>query len=180
MLNTAIRYGAISRILHWLMALMIVVLVLLGMYMTDLPKADPARAQIIALHKAFGALVLLAWVLRLAWLRISPAPRLPGAFSKQERRLIKGLQGILYALMFLAPAAGYTLSVASGHPVSVFGVFDLPSLFGVNHTLAHLARTLHAPLAYALLGVAALHALGAITHRLKDRGGATDVLPRML
>ncbi|MDA8383161.1 MAG: cytochrome b [Betaproteobacteria bacterium] len=180
MLNTATRYGAISRTLHWLMALMIVALVLLGLYMTDLPKADPARAQIVALHKAFGVLVLMAWVLRLAWLRISPAPRLPGEFSRPERRLIKGLQGLLYALMFLAPAAGYTLSVAGGHPVSVFGLFDLPRLFGANHALAHLARALHAPLAYALVGVAALHAMGAIKHRLRDRGGATDVLPRML
>ena len=40
-------------------------------------------------------------IVRLIWLRLSPAPALPGVFTDKERKLVKALQGSLYLLMLL-------------------------------------------------------------------------------
>ena len=38
--NSARRYGAVAIALHWLMALLLVTLIVLGLYMTALPDVD--------------------------------------------------------------------------------------------------------------------------------------------
>ena len=58
LMNSAQGYGLVSKALHWLIAVMILTLIGVGAYMTDLDKDAPARAQIYGLHKAFGVKVL--------------------------------------------------------------------------------------------------------------------------
>mgnify|MGYP000550192051 CR=1 FL=1 len=80
LMNSAQDYGLVSKVLHWLIAIMILTLIAVGAYMSDLDKDAPARAQIYGLHKAFGVTVL-----GLAGLHIAGALNVP--LDKLKRRL---------------------------------------------------------------------------------------------
>lgn len=178
--NNAETYGSFSKALHWLMAILIVMLLAVGFYMTGLDKEDPSRGQIYGMHKAFGVLALLLVMIRVIWLRISPAPALPAVFTAKEKRVVSSIKGILYLLMFLMPISGYVMSTAGGRATSFFGLFDLPMLIGENKALAGFTKEAHEILAFVIIAFIVLHVAGAIKHRLKDRNGPSDIMNRIL
>ncbi len=174
------RYDGLARTLHWLMALMILTLIVVGVYMSDLPKDDPMRGQLYGMHKAFGALTLILLVVRLAWLRVSPPPALPAVFDGKEVFIIKGVKSLLYLFMLLTPLSGYVMSTAAGYPISMFGLFDMPMLIEKNKELAERAGDMHEVFAFTMLLLVVIHAAGAVKHRLKEKGTEKDILARML
>jgi len=182
--NSATEYGTFSKALHWLMAAIILTLIAVGIYMADLPTDTAEQKQyafqFFNLHKSFGVVVLVLIVVRLAWLRISPAPLLPDAFAAKEKMVVKALQGVLYLLMVLVPLSGYLMSNAGGHPINFFGMGELPALIGKSKGFGEFAHEMHEILGWSILFVIILHMAGAIKHRLKDKGGETDILKRML
>lgn len=174
------RYSVPSRILHWVSAVIIFLLIVVGWYMSGLPEDDPSRLSIYDTHKSLGVLAFLLFVARVAWLRVAPAPELPAVFDEKERRVIKGVQSLLYVLILLIPVSGYVMSTAAGYPVSFFGLFTLPALIGKSEAVAGLAHGAHAIMAYAALALVLVHMAGALKHRLLDKGGESDILARML
>lgn len=182
--NSSTAYGTFSKLLHWGMALIILTLIAVGIYMADLPKDTPEQKdyafQFYGLHKSFGVIVLLLIVVRLVWLRLSPAPELPAVFEGKERLLVTGLQKLLYLLMLLAPLSGYLMSNSAGFPVQVFGLFEMPALVEKSEALNGFLHEAHELLGFGILLLVILHAAGAIKHRLKDKGGESDILGRML
>ena len=178
--NDAENYGSFSKLLHWLMAVLIIALLAVGFYMTGLDKEDPSRGQIYGMHKAFGVLTLMLVAIRIIWLRISPAPALPAVFTPKEKRVVSSVKGVLYVMMFLMPISGYVMSSAANRPTSFFGLFDLPMLIGENKALADVAHEAHELLAFVTIAFLLLHVAGTIKHRLKDRNGPSDIMNRML
>ncbi len=180
--NSTETYGAFSKLMHWLMALLIVILLAVGFYIAGFDKENlaPSQIQMIGMHKAFGVLALLLLVVRLVWLRLSPAPLLPAVFTPKEKKIVSSVKGVLYLLMLLAPISGYVMSSAAGRPTSFFGLFELPMLIGENKALAGVAHEAHELLAFAMIVFVVLHVAGAIKHRLKDRNGPSDIMNRML
>ena len=178
--NTAEQYGTYTKILHWLMAALIVTMVIIGLYMSDLGKEDPVRRQLYDLHKSLGVLAMLLIAVRLIWLRISPPPALPAVFTENETRLVSLVKVALYLLMVIIPVSGYLLSVAGGHSVSFFGLFDLPSIMGKNKDTHEFFENLHSFMADVIIGAVLLHVAGAVKHRIQDKNGESDILNRML
>lgn len=182
--NSATEYGLLSKTLHWLMAAIILTLIFVGIYMAGLPKETAAEKQyafqFYGLHKSFGVIALALIVLRLVWMRISPAPQLPAAFAPKERVVVKALQGLLYLLMIVVPLSGYLMSNAGGHPINFFGLGELPALIGENKAIGGLSHEVHGIMGWSILVLIVLHMAGVIKHRLKDKGGETDILKRML
>ncbi len=182
--NSAIEYGVVSKTLHWLMAAIILVLIFVGIYMAGLPKEAAAEKQyafqFYNLHKSFGVVAFGLILLRLVWVAISPVPKLPSAFAPKERAVVKALQGLLYLLMLVMPISGMVMSNASGRPVNFFGLGELPALIAENEALAGIAHEVHEIMGWTLLVLIVLHMAGPLKHRLKDKGGETDVLKRML
>ena len=182
--NSATEYGLVSKTLHWLMAAIILGLIFVGIYMADLPMETAEEKQyafqFYDLHKSFGVVAFALIILRLVWIPISPAPQLPSAFAPKERMMVKALQGLLYLLMLVMPISGMVMSNAGGHPINFFGMGNLPALIGENEGLAEIAHEVHEIMGWTILVVIILHMAGAIKHRLKDKGGETDILKRML
>lgn len=178
--NDAENYGSFSKLLHWLIAVLIIALLAVGFYMAGLDKEDPSRGQIYGMHKAFGALTLLLVAIRVIWLRINPAPALPAVFTPKEKRVVSSVKGVLYVLMFLMPISGYVMSSAANRPTSFFGLFDLPMLIGENKAIAGAAHEAHELLAFVTIAFLLLHVAGTLKHRLKDRNGPSDIMNRML
>lgn len=182
--NSATEYGTFSRLVHWLMAAIILTLIGVGIYMADLPRDTEAQKQyafqFYGMHKSFGVIIILLVALRLVWLRISPNPALPAVFEGKERLLIESLKKLLYLMMIVVPVSGYLMSNAGGHPIKFFGLFELPALIGKSKAIGGVMHEVHEIAGFTILFVVLLHMAGAIKHRLKEKGSARDILQRIL
>lgn len=174
--NTAESYGAVAKGFHWVIAVLIIGLLAVGLYMSDLPP-DPFKFQLYGMHKAFGITVLGLAVLRLLWRFSAVVPASLPHHAQWEKFLARAAHYALYALMIAIPLSGWAMSSAGGHPVSFFGLFEIPPLVGKNPELGHDLAELHETLAWTLMGVLALHIAGAIKHHFVDKD---ETLRRML
>ncbi len=173
------NYGTFAKFLHWGMALMLIVLIAVGTYMTGLDKADPSKIQIMGMHKSFGVIFMQFAILRIIWSRLNNSPSLPNVLATWEKFLSKTITGSLYILMLAIPFSGYAMTNLFGYPVSLFGLIDLPVLFDKAPNMALLAKQAHGLLVYTLLAALFAHIAGVLKHRFLDKPEA-DVLPRML
>jgi cytochrome b561 len=79
------RWGGVSQTLHWLIALLILTLGIVGLTMGELPKT-PKYFWVYTAHKSLGITVLTLVVLRLGWrLYAGAPPAVPGTPTWQER-----------------------------------------------------------------------------------------------
>ncbi len=165
--NTADSYGLVARILHWLMALLIIGLIIVGLIMEELPEGD-LQSQIVSLHKATGGVVLILLIIRLAWKAFNPQPEII-APSPMQKRIAKIAHWTLYGLVALQAVSGVLMSQAKGYAVSIFGLFDLPTLVDENEGLAEIVYEIHHLSWIALSVVIAIHAAAAVKHHFIDK-----------
>lgn len=170
-----VRYDAVARALHWVMAAAIMALWVVGHMIDALPKG-PVRSEVIGLHKAIGVVLLVLAMARLAWRMIRPQPPLPESMPAAERLMASAGHLALYLLMVLIPLDGILLSQSAGREVSVFGLV-LPALVGKDDALKEMFKGGHVALGWVLAAVLVGHVAAALRHRfiLKD-----EVMARML
>lgn len=173
--NTKDSYGLVSKALHWITALIILALVLVGLYMTQLAYS-PFKLEIYALHKSFGILVLWLVGLRIIWKLLTAKPEAHPNHKWWEKLLAKLTHIFLYIAMIGMPLSGWLMSSAGEYPVPFFGI-QMPDLVDKNPQLAGLMNNIHEILAYILIGAVLLHAVGALKHHFIDRD---STLLRML
>lgn len=131
--NTTVRFGHISILIHWIVALAVYGLFALGLWMVGLGYYDTWYHRAPEIHKSIGVLVFAAMVFRLAWRFISPPPKPLDSYSTKTRLGAWLAHLLLFAGLFGILLSGYLISTAEGQPVSVFGWFDIPAtLFGLD------------------------------------------------
>ena len=174
------RYSTVAIVLHWLLALVIMVMFGVGIYMTDLP-ISPQRLKLYNWHKWAGVTFLALTLLRLVWRLTHRPPALPAAITRTmpgwQHRAYHATHHLMYLLFFAVPLVGWAYSSAAGFPIVWFGQIPLPNLLPVNKELAELIKPLHKYLALALMALAGLHIAAAVKHQLVDRD---RLLGRML
>lgn len=169
------KYSIKIRLIHWVMAALLLGMVALGIYMSGLDNDVSYKWNLYGWHKSFGVLLLLLVTLRLVVRLSTKSPPMPAAIAPNWRKLAKLGHVLLYTLMFAIPIAGITMSQAGGHPIVFFGL-ELPVLIEKNKELGGIAHELHEILAYTLLAVVALHVAGVIKHAVS---GEYNLLSRM-
>src|SRR5215471_17843504 len=103
----AARYPLAVIVLHWIVALAVIALVLLGWWMQTIAKIPVGpRADAYNLHKSIGLTVLLLMALRLAWRASHRPPELP-PLPRWQAWAAHAVHISLYALMFVAAFSGY-------------------------------------------------------------------------
>jgi cytochrome b561 len=83
----------------------------------------------------------------------------------------------LYALLLALVPLGFAIRWSGNHPLSFFGLIDIPAAFRLARPNARSARELHELAANILMALAGLHAAAALFHQYVLRDG---VLARML
>lgn len=174
--NSQTHYGAVTRLLHWITAVLVIGLLAAGLYMTDMP-ASPDKFKVYGLHKSFGMTVLFLTLCRCLWHRVSKKPDAVATLKRWEKHFSKALHLFLYVLLAAMPLTGWIFSSAANHPVSFFGFFTLPDLVTPDKDLAAAFKELHEIAGTILMIVAGLHALAAFKHHFIDKD---SVLRRML
>jgi cytochrome b561 len=174
--TTSVRYGALAKLFHWVIAALIVTQFVLARMANDLPLGA-RKLGLLARHKSVGMTILMLAILRLLWRLKSAPPALPSGMSGIEQIAARGTHLAFYVLLFAMPLTGWMMSSAKNYSVSWFGLFTWPNLIGKNEAAFDVLLTTHEILSYLLFAVAVLHILAALKHHFWNRD---DVLVRML
>lgn len=161
-------YSRESRILHWLIALIILMQLCMGFVLDDL--ADDLRSVFMVVHKSFGITLLGLMGLRFYWLYRSGRPTLPATMPPWELWLSRGVQYMMYLLLLAMPIDGWIMSMLANHPPRYFGLFTLV-IPGIrpDKALAREWLVVHQTLAWVLIGLIGLHISGAVKHAVVDK-----------
>jgi cytochrome b561 len=165
--NSSVRYGWVAQALHWVIVALLVVQVPLGMIAHELP-AGLERLVLMSRHKSLGITILALAAVRFAWRwfnRPPPAPPMP-RWQAIASRLN---HGALYALLFALPLTGWLSSSAANHPVSWFGLLQLPDFIAPDTGLKEALEETHELLVILLLALTLLHVAAALKHQFIDR-----------
>lgn len=171
-----VRYSRPAIALHWLIALLIVIIAALGLYMVDLPDAAPERELLFDWHRWLGVTAFVFILARMLWRTVRKPPALVASMPRLQRLAASATHFALYALMVVGPLTGYLLTNRAGEAVKVFG-WSLPPLIGEDAGQVKLFEGIHAYVNYALIAIAVLHALAAFKHHFIDRD---ETLARMV
>jgi cytochrome b561 len=178
------RYTVVAIILHWVMALGILALAVIGLLMVHAHLPLHRKFALYQLHKSIGITILLAAFLRVLWRLWHKPPALPAHMPQLEQLAARGGHLALYFFLFALPVTGWALVSASvlSIPTHLYGVIPWPHL-PVLSTLHNKApveailKLVHRYGAWTLLAVVAGHAAAALRHHFVKRD---DVLTRML
>ena len=162
-------YGLVAILLHWVVAAGVIGLFALGVWMVGLTYYDPWYNRAPDWHRSLGVLLLGVLALRVAWRLAVPRPAPEPGHKPWERVLGHAAHLVLNLLTLAVIVAGYLISSADGSAVAVFDWFRVPAAFDGFERQETLAGTWHKWLAYALIGLAAMHALAALKHQVVDR-----------
>ena len=175
--NTRDSYGLVAILVHWVVALVVIGLFVLGLWMVELTYYDVWYRQAPHIHKSVGILLLLLMLGRVLWRLVNPTPRLEPGTTPLEQALARTAHRLLYLLIFAVIVAGYLISTADGRSVDVFGLFSVPALISGIPNMEDVAGKVHLVLAVTLVSLAGVHALAALKHHFLDKD---RTLKRML
>jgi cytochrome b561 len=170
--TTPQAYSRAQIALHWTMGALIVVLVPMGLVMSD---ADPDGALRLWLSRAHAGLGMLLGALLVARavvrLRAPKVAELPGSTPVQRTAM-----RVVHVGIYLALAA----VLFSGSATSFLG--DWPAyLFGRTPSAPDLheipPREGHETFVFALLGLTLMHVAGVVLHEIRKGGAIRRMLP---
>lgn len=167
------RYGSVSRIFHWGMALLIV---WQGLKFFDrINDGEHWVGQtLVPWHVGIGSLLFLLVVLRIVWAGTQRNNR--PVQDPATATLVKVGHFLLYAAMVLMPVSGVMYLVGSGYGWSPFGI-QLIAKGPEIPWMGTLGGAVHSPLAWLLLVMIIGHIGIALIHQFVKKDG---VLNRML
>ena len=112
--NTRDAWGWPARLIHWIMALLVIGMLAFGFYLTNgFNPGDPAKLGLVQQHKSFGFTVFALACLRLVWRAMNPTPKLPDGMNRLERTAARASHIALYMLMVALPISGWLMASAS-------------------------------------------------------------------
>jgi cytochrome b561 len=163
--RTGEHYDSTTIGLHWVTALMVVIL-WGGAEVADFVPAGVWRTNGWTLHVALGFALVTVLIWRIVW-RFTGRRRLPAADANPTIHLVaEASHYVLYALLFTTVALGVADAFARG-----FSLTDLSSLPALGDKEARTVLALrHGFAADLLIAVAFIHAAAALAHHyiLKD------------
>ncbi|MFZ4832594.1 cytochrome b [Rouxiella sp. Mn2063] len=168
-MNSPRHFHPVLRLVHWLMALLIMAMLFIGVGMVS--TVSSLHETLISLHKPLGIALLLLVVVRL-YLRFRyPTPALPAQLPAAQKRVAYLSHWLLYALMLLQPLLGWAMLSAAGYPITLWAGFTLPPLLGKNIDLYALLCPAHTWVALLLFIAILAHLTAALFHALILRDG---------
>lgn len=196
MIQTSSRYTKTAVVLHWLIAIFLVVMFILGWFMADLPKegakksaydllnlgiytwqlseeASP-RTFYFNLHKSLGITIFVLIAIRVLWRISHKPPTFLNSYKVIERKIATGTHHLLYLLMVAVPLTGLLMALYSKYGVKWFGLDLIKGLD--NKAIREFFECAHELVGVILLFFVALHVIGALKHKFIDKD---DTLNRM-
>ena len=165
------QFAVFSRILHWLMAAMLLAMLFIGVSMV---ASLGNYHRLVAIHRPLGIMILILAAIRLVNRLCTTLPPFPPTMSVFERKIAHCSELLLYALMFALPLVGWGMLSAGHYPIVMFGPVHLPPILPANPTLYAVLRKTHTLLAYLLFFTFLAHLGGVLLHTLIIRDRLLD------
>ncbi len=172
---TSIRYAGGSRILHWLVAALVFVLIPVGIWMAgraEINLFDDLTNTLYAWHKAIGATVLVLMVIRVIFKLRHDSPPYPVTLSRRQILAAKSLHHLLYLLLVLTPLLGWA-GVTAFPALITLGGYNLPAmpLVPEDQALATRLFEIHGASALLLATLIVGHIGAALLHLVVHKDG---------
>ena len=171
MANNPTQFTLLSRILHWLMAAMLLAMLFVGVSMV---ASLGNYHRLVAIHRPLGIMILILAAIRLVNRMVTTLPPFPPTMSRRERFLASVSERLLYTLMFALPLVGWGMLSAGHYPIVMFGPVHLPPILAPNPTLNAILRKTHTLLAYLLFLTFLAHLCAVLFHTLIKRDRLLD------
>jgi cytochrome b561 len=166
-------YTGTAKALHWTIVALLIVQFVLAWTMPEI-RRDTKPETLINLHLSFGALILLAAIIRMAWRATHTEPPPEDGLPPWQLQSAR----VMHGLLFVLPILGWINASWRGFPATVFGLFELPKLVATRAPGFGWTGDVHGLLAnYLMLTLVGLHVAAGLYHYFirRDR-----VLQRML
>jgi cytochrome b561 len=168
-------YSLIARALHWMTAIFIIILIALGVWMTERAAAnlwDALTNTLYGWHKLIGFLVLLLTAIRIIVKLRSKRPPYPPSVGPAALKLSAAVHGALYLLLLVVPLLGWA-AVTAFPALITLGGFHLPAMPGIpqDQALAKQLFEIHGNLALVLAVLALAHIAAGLHHLLIKKDG---------
>ena len=171
-----LAYSLTARVLHWITALLVLVLLPLGVVIAN-EWGGRLQDALYNLHRSIGATVLLLVIVRLGYRLTHPPLPLPDDISPMQRTAALTTHRTLYGLLIVQPLVGWLATSAYGASIRVFGLFELPPIWYQQRALSDQLFVVHSALAVIIACLVATHVGAALHHHFVRRD---CVLMRMI
>ena len=168
-------YDTVARLLHWSVALLVVLQIPAGIAMTSEPLAAWAD-PLYVYHKGAGTVLLLLVFARLGWRLTHRTPPFPAFMPPREQRIANATHLVIYASLVVMVVSGYVRTVGEGFPIELLDTLGVPPLLPEMPRLARAMLVVHQLTVVVLVALAAVHVSAVLRHRLIE---GNPILGRM-
>jgi cytochrome b561 len=169
-----LHFNRLARLLHWLMALLILANLFTGVGLMS--TFSSGYHDLLAYHRPAGIAILAFASIRLLNRLMRSPPPLPADLPAWQRLAAIGSHYALYGLMFALPLVGWAMLSAGGYPITLYGSLHLPPIAPHGDQLYATLRNAHSLLALAFALTFLAHVGAALFHWLIRRD---DVMQSM-
>ncbi len=159
--NTLTEYGLISKLLHWLSAILLLVQIPLGFYLVDLDFGQE-RLNFENIHVLIGLSIFYLVILRLLNKIINPTPKLDPSIFKGQKFLAKLNHTLLYVTILSITISGILKKLFNGESLTI--IFKKITIQD-NFELAELFYEIHIFSNYLIIILITIHIVAVIIHK---------------
>ena len=160
--NTITEYGIISKVLHWLSAIILFIQIPLGFYLVDLDFGEQ-RITIEDLHVTLGLIIFYIIIIRLINNIFNSTPKLDPSIFKGQKFLAKMNHILLYIAILSITISGILKKLFNGETLTI--IFKEIQI-NENFELADQFYDIHIFSNYTILVLIGIHVMAVIVHRL--------------
>ena len=159
--NTLTEYGLISKLLHWVSAILLLVQIPLGFYLVDL-DFGLERINIESIHVIIGLSIFYLVILRLLIKIINPTPKLNPSIFRGQKFLAKLNHILLYVTILSITISGILKKLFNGETLVIFfKEFRIQD----NFELAELFYDIHVFSNYFIIALITTHIVAVVVHK---------------
>jgi cytochrome b561 len=172
------RYTRVAILLHWLIAVLMLMAIPLGLYSAD--NEGPLANQLTNIHKLLGIAILAVTLVRIGWRLTHSPPPYPAMITPMLRFVARATHVTFYLMLLVLPLSGWWMTSAfpKRHPFGITGIFEVPFLpVEMSMASARAAHQAHQVSGWLMILLIMLHVAAALKHHFYD---SDDILTRML
>lgn len=166
-------FPLVLRVLHWLMATLIIAMLVIGLVMAN---SLYLRPLLLAIHQPLGISIALLALIRLCLRLYLPTPPLPASLPRWQAIAAHASHVALYALMIGLPLLGWAMRSAADMPVQLWPGMLLPALIAPSPVAYSLLQQAHQLAAWSLAALLLGHLGAALLHAWVHRDGVWQAM----
>ena len=159
--NTLTEYGIISKVLHWLSAILLLIQIPLGFYLVDLDFGED-RLSIENIHILIGLSIFYLVIIRLLVKIFNPTPKLDPSIFKGQKFLAKLNHVLLYVTILSITISGILKKLFNGETLVIF---FKKIIIQDNFELADFFYDIHIFSNYLIIILITIHIMAVIIHK---------------